>query len=167
MPATYEPIASTTVSGSAVATITFTSIPQTYTDLIIVVAGQGSGTTDVYTKMGNGSIDSGSNYSATTLYGANNQALSARFSNSSNGMWTGYPQLGTGGLWTLTASLMSYANTNVFKTMLSAHTENANAVYRTVGLWRSTSAVNQLQLFMGAAAIGVGTVVSLYGIKAA
>ena len=36
MPATYEPIASTTL-GSAAATISFSSIPGTFTDLVVVL----------------------------------------------------------------------------------------------------------------------------------
>ena len=39
MPATYEPIASTTLGASAAA-IEFTSIPGTYTDLVVVLQGQ-------------------------------------------------------------------------------------------------------------------------------
>jgi hypothetical protein len=37
--ATYEPIATSTVSGTVTLTVTFSSIPATYTDIVVVVAG--------------------------------------------------------------------------------------------------------------------------------
>ena len=36
MASTYTPIASSTVTGSSTTTVTFSSIPATYTDLIVV-----------------------------------------------------------------------------------------------------------------------------------
>ena len=41
---TYQPIASVTLS-SAQSSVTFSGIPQTYTDLVVVVSGYYSGTT--------------------------------------------------------------------------------------------------------------------------
>jgi hypothetical protein len=40
--ATYTPIATYTVSGSSTLTYTFSSIPSTYTDLVLVVNGSSS-----------------------------------------------------------------------------------------------------------------------------
>ena len=44
MPATYEPIATTTL-GSAQATVTFSSIPGTYTDLVLITNSRSDSTT--------------------------------------------------------------------------------------------------------------------------
>jgi hypothetical protein len=74
MASTYTPIATTTL-GSAATSYTFTSIPTTYTDLILIVNAKNA-STGSYPKMqvGNGSVDTGNNYSRTYLTG-NAQAL--------------------------------------------------------------------------------------------
>ena len=54
--------------GSAAASVTFSSIPQTYTDLVLVINGYSINDVDWRFRMGNGSIDSGSNYSGTYMY---------------------------------------------------------------------------------------------------
>ena len=65
---------------------------------------------------------------------------------------------------------MSYANTNVFKTVLgaSATSQEVYGIARTVGLYRSTSAISSFTI---APLLGTnfksGATASLYGIKAA
>ena len=64
MPNTYEPIATNTL-GSAASSVTFSSIPSTYTDLIVVMNyANSTGLADVFFRF-NG--DTGSNYSDTIL----------------------------------------------------------------------------------------------------
>jgi hypothetical protein len=67
MPLTYEPIATATL-GSATATISFTSIPSIYTDLAISVYANATASNHLYARWGNGSYDSGTNYSNTGMY---------------------------------------------------------------------------------------------------
>jgi len=74
MPATYEPIASTKVTGSSTTQIDFTSIPATYTDLVISLnIVNGTSLNALYMRFNN---DTGANYanlnwgvSGTTLFG--------------------------------------------------------------------------------------------------
>ncbi len=74
MPTTYEPIATTTL-GSAAATITFSTIPATYTDLRVVWVG----TVTVADSAGmRFNSDSGTNYSRTVLQGDGSAASSNR-----------------------------------------------------------------------------------------
>ena len=79
MTATYEKIATTTL-GSNQASVTFSSIPATYTDIVVIATGKTSTETTLYFRF-NG--DSGSNYSSTDIYGDGSAAGSFRFSNSS------------------------------------------------------------------------------------
>ena len=171
MARTYEPIASTTLS-STVSDFTFTSIPGTYTDLILVLAlSEASGNVrGGVIQVGNGSVDTGTNYSGTYLHGSGSAASSARLSSQSNLRIGRY--MNVNGRLLVTAHFMSYANTNVFKTVLCSLANQADSsdpsVAREVGLWRSTSAITDIKVFCGSpATLASGSVLSLYGVKAA
>ena len=169
MAATYEPIASTTL-GSNAATVTFDSIPGTYTDLVVVaMLKRDSGGETVYVRFNN---DTGSNYSSTSLYGTGTGRGSGRGSNLSNGIRFGVS--GPNEFAPHVLHVMSYSNTNVFKTALSSYAVASpvtgyQAVGREVGLWRSASAVTRLDVReIGAGRTFVtGSTFSLYGIQAA
>jgi len=79
MPATYEPIATTTL-GSAASTIDFTSIGGTYTDLRVVLIGTSANATSMTMRFNS---DTGSNYSLTSVYGNGTSAASARATSAS------------------------------------------------------------------------------------
>ena len=80
MPTTYEPIATTTL-GSAQATITFSSIPSTYTDLVVVVSALDSNNATPQLQFNN---DTATNYSNTSLNGNGTTAASTRNSNTAS-----------------------------------------------------------------------------------
>ena len=159
MALTYEKIATTTL-GTAVNTVTFSSISQAYTDLVVVFNGGLSGFDFIYTQVGNGSIDTGANYSGTITGGS-------RHSSSTYLQTLGWA---IGILNNASGSLhfMNYSNTTTYKTILNrtSTADNGNSAY--VGLWRSTAAINTIQ-FTGVNSrnITVGSTFTLYGIKAA
>ena len=163
MPATYEPIASTTL-GSAAATHTFSSIPGTYTDLVVVHSGVGSGGTGLRLRFNS---DTGTNYSNTQLHGNGTTAASTRDSSASSIRMTYDASVQTTDAGARVAHIMSYANTNVNKTVLTASARAGSGVDRIVGLWRSTSAITSVTVFTPDADMATGTTISLYGIKAA
>ena len=165
MPRTYEPIASQTL-GSDAATVTFSSIPQTYTDLVLVVDGAASGDSNPYLRVGNGSVDTGSNYSVTRVSGESTGATSGRGSNLNAGLYNGYTVPNNERLL-LVWHLMSYANTNVFKTALTTTAAGGSWVSRNVALWRSTAAIDIMTVRLSAFNYRSGSTFSLYGIKAA
>ena len=162
MPRTYEPIASQTL-GSAASTVTFSSVPGTYTDLIMVIDVVGSGSTRGYPAFRFNS-DTGSNYSNTAVYGTSS-ALSGRYSSQTELYLSNFISGFSNTIRFLGIThIMSYANTNVNKTVL---TSGANDnVERSVGLWRSTSAITAIEV-RGSQQFGTGSTFSLYGIKAA
>ena len=161
MPATYEPIASS--SPSAAASVEFTSIPGTYTDLVIVYhLIHSTGADDMFIQFNS---DTGTNYSATNLYGTGSAAGSYRQSTQARGLLDFYAVPGTSAYATNIIQVMSYANTNVYKTALAAASRANNGVDRNVVLWRSTSAITTVKVFPGAGTI-TGSM-ALYGIKAA
>ena len=165
MPTTYEPIATTTLS-SAAASITFSSIPATYTDLRLVVVLKGDATADgngIYVRYNS---DSGSNYSITQLQGNGTAAASNRGTNYT-GTYPFYNGISSAQWFLLEYDLFSYAgSTN--KTNLSSAAQDKNGsgfVERQVGLWRNTSAVTSLSMTLAAGNFVTGTTATLYGIK--
>ena len=76
---TYTPIATQTLSANT-ASVTFSSIPQGYTDLVLIVSATpvAAGTWNLEMRFNN---DTGSNYSRTVLSGDGSTAQSDRQSN--------------------------------------------------------------------------------------
>jgi len=159
MAKTYEPIATTTL-GSASASVTLSSIPGTYTDLILVFNGSvTSGAVSVAVRF-NG--DTATNYSDTWLYGSGSSALSGR-NTSANGIYA--MDISTSNA-TLVCQIQNYSNTTTFKTSLQRGNAASNAVTATVGLWRNTAAINSVNLHNANTFIA-GSTFTLYGIKSA
>jgi hypothetical protein len=157
MSATYEPIATTTL-GSASPSITFSSIPSTYTDLIIVLAGSYSSQADIALRF-NG--DSGSNYSRTVVYGTGSTAASTRDTNNT----LIAPAYFSTNQSVAVMSIMNYANTTTYKTVLSRSNDASANTSAVVGMWRNTNAINSLTFSY--TNIAAGTTCTLYGIEAA
>ena len=171
MPITYEPIATTTL-GSATATVTFSSIPGTYTDLVLVgnFATSTAGAQTIYYYNG---VTTGTPYSTTEMYGTGSSAASYRFT-SQNQIWftSGVGSGSTLGQTNAIINIMNYANTTTNKTSL--HRQNSlSGTYPVtvagVGLWRSTSAITSVTIKAdtGPTTLLSGSTFTLYGIKAA
>ncbi len=170
MPRTYEPIASVTLGSDSQAE--FTNIPGTFTDLVLVMSyGAAQAGDPVVVRVGNGSVDTGNNYSTTTLQGNGSAASSYRDSGTSNyGLATYYLGASTALEHFAVIHFMSYANTNVNKTALSSSGSAGKGAERAVSLWRSTSAITNIKV--GAAQglarnLKSGSTLSLFGVRAA
>lgn len=167
MPITYEPIATTTL-GSAAASIDFSSISGSYTDLILVVAGETTTTVNVNLRVGNGSVDTGSNYSSIILRGNGSAAASVGYTNNTEWNIDSFAS-GSGNQKNYIVHLMNYSNTTTYKTVLAKASLPSAEVVARVGLWRSTSAINIIQVYPNSAGnlLAAGMTATLYGIKAA
>lgn len=164
MPATYDCIATTTL-GSNQTDITFSSISSNYTDLILVVnAGQVTADNFYAIQVGNGSIDTGSNYSDTALNGNGSTASSYRNTSSTRALVAGSNDSAVKD--NIIVHFQNYSNTTTNKTILSRANITAYRVVATVSLWRSTSAINTIKIYGGANLLS-GSTATLYGIKAA
>lgn len=161
MPAgtTYTPIATTTTSGNATS-YTFSSIPSTYTDLVIVGNGSVSSACDMYIQF-NG--DTGTNYNKMLFYGTGSAAGGAAYTN--------VAQIGfsyqDGSQSNSYANIMNYTNTNVYKPVLSKGGSASSALQVNAGLWRSTSAINSIKVYPSTGNFVNGYTLTLYGIAAA
>lgn len=167
MPATYEKIATNTL-GSAAASVTFSSISSAYTDLVMIGAISGvSATIDAWVRVGNGSVDTGSNYSWTVLSGNGTTAGSGRGSNTAKVYWDFLTSI-TNVSQHAIMNFMNYSNTTTNKTFSIRGTSASQESNATFGLWRSTSAINTIQIGLDSTAtFSAGSTFTLYGIKAA
>lgn len=167
MPAgsTYSTIATTTL-GSSTNTVTFSSIPSTYTDLILVTWVNPTSGGNAF-KMYFNSDNAGTTYSQTYIVGNGSTITSVRNVNEPNCRFFDNPNPTANVL--LITHIMSYANTNVFKTVLSRNNAAASSVEANVNLWRSTAAINSLTVFFDTSTNPMlsGSTFTLYGISAA
>jgi len=173
MAPTYELIASNTL-GTTAASVTFSSIPATYTDLVVKLSmrlSNGGATDSILDIELNGS--SASNYSNTNLRMGDNPAVAAsnRYSNNSalrftysvNGSLTTADTFNNGELYfpNYTASTdKPMSNFSVLENNAVAAGINAGA-----GLWRVTDAINEILIYSSSDTIASGSSFFLYGIK--
>jgi hypothetical protein len=158
MPTTYTTVASYTFA-SAGTTYTFSSIPNTYTDLVIVLSNINSGgATGLNIKV---NADSGSNYAYMRMYGSgSNIEADGATSLGTTGQSIGIIDTGVS---TMVSNWQNYANTNMFKTIITQHAgPQYNDVYAT--LWASTVAINSIEFSQGGQNFDIGTNFTLYGI---
>jgi len=164
---TYVPIFTNTLV-SAQASVIFSSIPSTYTDLVLVINCAGSTTAvDALLRVGNGSVDTGSNYTATYLYGNGTAAGSYRFTSNTYLYLASYAATTTTFESVFITHLMNYANTTTNKSVLVRANTTSRDAEVGAGLWRSTSAIDTISVIRGSGNFVTGSTFSLYGIKAA
>lgn len=157
--ATYEPIATTTVTSNT-STVTFSSIPSTYTDLVVIAnttlsAGVGFG---MYFNS-----DTASNYSFIYFYGDGSTAAAGSNQNTTR------INIGNGNTTysTYKAHIQNYSNTTTFKSVISNGGIGNEIAIAFAGMWRSTSAINSITFQPASGTINAGTMFTLYGIAAA
>jgi hypothetical protein len=166
---TYTPIATTTLANSTTASYTFSSIPSTYTDLILIGAGQ-------LTVNGEGlgvrfNADSGSNYSFTYLSGNGTSAASGRQTGTTyaTSNWnTGFSNSTDNNT---IFHIQNYANSTTYKTVLARSNNAAGSsnpgTETVVNLWRNTSAITSILVKANTGYFTTGFTWTLYGIAAA
>ena len=162
--ATYTPIATITASGSA-SYVTFTAIPQTYTDLVMVIKATANTGAYMFMQVGNGSVDTGSNYSYTAIYGTGSSAGSNRNSNSTS---MGDSYIDTSVPCANIYNFMNYSNTTTYKTRIMRNNVTNNVAQAMVNLWRSTAAIDTIKVSTDAGQTFTSTsTFTLYGIASA
>jgi hypothetical protein len=170
MPSTYTLISSNVLSTTA-ASVTFSAIPSTYTDLVLSISARSdyAGANDQIKLQLN--TDTSTNYSMTRLYGDGANAASTANSNQSP-TFLGYFSGGGSTSNTFGSTsiyLPSYAvSQNKPISVHSVMETNATTAFMnvTASLWRNTAAVNQIVMTtLNAANFVSGSSFYLYGIK--
>ncbi len=156
---TYTPLATVTLASTA-ATVTFSSIPATYRDLRIMIAGTTSAGVNTVLRF-NG--DTGNNYTGVLMSGNGSTATSGTYGAGS--------LLYFGALWTTVGNtyvdIMDYSATDKHKTILGRHSNAANEAGAHAGRWANTAAITSVTVLTASAATySTGTTFSLYGVIA-
>jgi len=162
---TYTPIATYTIP-SAAASYTFTSIPSTYTDLVLIISATATTGADDLLLQFNG--DTASNYSETILTGTGSAASSTRFS-TQTAILLDYNGVLNTTINNRIVHIMNYSNATTFKTVLTRANNSSTGLDAIVGLWRKTpEAITSITVKNTGTSSNftVGSTLTLYGIKA-
>lgn len=153
---TYTPLATVTL-GSSASSVTFSSIPATYRDLVLVVDGAATGGVNGAIIRLNG--DTGSNYTGVDAQGNGSSTGSGTSSGTS-------AEIGVAGTnrFVITSQFMDYSATDKHKTFLSRHSSAGDRVRMTASRYASTSAITTVLFSITGSTYKAGTTVSLYGI---
>lgn len=162
---TYKALANITLSSSA-ASVTFSNIPNTYRDLVLVYNGLATQTT--YTKLTLNN-DTGANYSQIVALGWKSNTTNSYID---TGRSEYYPEhytdmSSTDRNMTIT-NIMDYSATDKHKTLLGrfdGFSTGSRAVGMTAGRWASTNAVTSIKLTTNANSYAAGSTFALYGIE--
>ena len=167
----YESISTITVS-SAVSSVTFSSIPSTYTHLQIRQIGKdnrsGAGTSVLFMQCNS---DTASNYSqhylsadGTGVYAGGGSFTQIQLGDMITGATSNASTFGAG-----VVDILDYANTNKYKTVRAlggADNNGSGYVGLYSGNWRNTAAITSITLFgFSGATLQPKTSFALYGIK--
>lgn len=166
MPATYEPIATTTL-GSATNRITFNSISSTYTDLRLTILGTFAGAGNNYFLTVNN--DTTALYSQIVLSADGSVEYAQNRTGVSN--WVISDGSYVGGSTTYatfsTVDFFTYSGSQD-KTILSSSSasyDSTGFVHRTYGMYRSSTAISRVDVVAsGGTNMNAGTIATLYGI---
>jgi hypothetical protein len=155
--------------------IQFTGIPQTYTDLFVVIYARGTAAlTITQSFVFLNSDGSNSNYSMTDVVGNGSAATSTRATRGggSFGVITNCPGASaTAGVFgTSVMHIMNYSNTTTLKTALNRDAMDLNGsgnTFERITLYNSTAAISSLYFQSGSGNFVGGSQITLYGIAAA
>ena len=156
--------------GSAQANIEFTSIPATFTDLVVLISGRAT-TASTTENLNLRFNDSTSGYSSRLLIGipsGGNASSSSSTGDKMNwasmlsGATSSSNTFGNGELY-----IPNYAastNKSVSSTSVSEDNSVSTFLFLTAGLWSNTAAITKITLFPDSNNLAAGTTVSLYGV---
>ena len=173
VPNSYESIATTTVGSGGTASITFSSIPQTYTHLQIrLIARSTNASTDAYIGVEYNGVSS-SSYSEHGLY-ANGSTVAA-YSGVGNPFALAQritaANAASSTFGVIVVDILDYTNTNKYKVQrtLGGYDLNGSGVlgYYSSGMFANTNAITSLRLFPNAGNFAEYSQIALYGIKGA
>jgi len=161
---TFVKIASVTVGSGGAASIDFTSIPSTYTDLCIKVSARGSAAAS-YAATEINLNGSATGFTGKLIYGSGSAAASSNVTKNLADLNGSTSTANTFG--SMEIYIPNYAgSTNKSMSVDGVSENNATEAYAELvaSLWSNTAAINRVTLFISSTFLQYSTAV-LYGIK--
>lgn len=164
--ATYDKLGSTTLA-TATQTVDFLSIPSTYTDLVIIFSGKAATSTDAQIRIGGSNTpDSSAGYSRHFMFGYSGGIIPDTAASLNGFIFSPYNENTN-----LVMHLHSYSNPNIYKPALIRNgpkpASGDNLTYVSANIYRDTVAINCVRFYSPTHNFSVGSMFSIYGIKAA
>jgi hypothetical protein len=161
---TFESIAAITADASGTSAFTFTNIPQNYTNLQIRLTAKTNRATyahdDYGIKVGNGTLDSGNNYSCHKIQseyvsGYSNVYTAGAADTTMYFIGSAISTAGNGAFGVGIIDILDYANTNKYKTIRSLSGGDSNGAVSGYlpnivfgsGSWRNTAAIDTISVY--------------------
>jgi hypothetical protein len=173
-PGDFVSIATGTVAAGATASvITFSSIPTTYTHLQLRMFARATSLDTMYVRFNN---DSGSTNYDNHRMNANGSTLAADSRTNLSALYIssrGYGISATASIGSaIVMDILDYGNTSKYKVTRTISgqekntTDGTSDIEITSGSWKSTSAVNRIDVSLATSTLAQYTHVALYGVKA-
>lgn len=158
---TYTQINSVTLAASS-SSVSFSSIPQNFRDLVLVINASGTSQTELYVRMNE---DTASTYTAVRMQGNGTTNASTTYSGTGGMRLNGNGDIMTNFSFNAVIQLLDYSATDKHKTLLS-RTNSSGGVDANAGRWPSTSAITSVRAYPFVGSFNIGTTAVLYGIEA-
>lgn len=181
MAVTHKLIETTTVGSGGATTVSFSSIPQTYTDLLVVGSVRSTSTTSntgEYDVMAYRFNASTSSYSARVIEGNGSSALSSSQTTATGSGGGLYGRISDGGINNSLSGTSIFSSFNMYIPSYTGSTNkswsfeyveerNATASFMgmVAGLWSNTAAITEITFTLLVANYAQYSSFSLYGIK--
>jgi hypothetical protein len=149
----------TVTLGASASSVTFSSIPATYRDLILIVTASGGGEVDERLRF-NG--DTGSNYSFVRMYGDGSTTVSS----STTTTYIRNIAFGLSALHNVIIQIMDYSATDKHKTTLGRGNNASTNTIATAGRWANTAAITSIDYSFSSGSFPAGSTFNLYGVIA-
>jgi hypothetical protein len=157
--------------GSAVNSVTFSSIPQTFTDLQLLMSPRNSESGPQANYYLQFNSDSGANYANRRIYGLNGTVYSDTGNTSINGISAGFINANTSDSNTFSncsSYIPNYTNTSYYKSVSTDYVAPNNGTYflgLSAGLWNNTNAITSLTVIVNIYNLMANSTFYLYGIS--
>jgi len=165
----YESIATATIGAAGATSVSFTSIPQTFTHLEIRATMVNA--SNFYTIKLRFNSDTGSNYTTSQLFSYNATNYGGGGPDADTGAMIGIgAKNSTSYASAVVAKIYEYSKTNLYKRWLGQSGTDGNGTGQTklsFGYWANTNAITNIYCYADGSTMNQYTQFALYGIKGA